>query len=173
MLWGIYPCWFMYIYWVIFNCSRLFYCMTNPLFTYPTPYRGRVQLHCHAAAANIPIHPCTCTTLYTRQLVHPEVELLNRSTDTYHLVSLTSLYSWQRCELPFPHILTSSEYKDVLRFCQSDGYKMTACHLICISLISKWRWASLRTFIRYAGFFFFCEIHSFCYAAVCPLVIYL
>lgn len=150
-------------------------CMTHPLFTYATPDRGRV-LHCHAMAPNIPVHPCPCTTLYTRQLVHLEVELLNQrpvsSTDTCHLVSLTGLYSWEHCELPFPHILTNSEYKDVSHFCQLNEYKTTARHLICISLIPKGYWTSLQTLIRHSGFFF-CEIHTFCHAAVRLLVIYL
>lgn len=164
----------MYIHWVILNCSR------QPLHDWHAAdlcsawQRKSSSLPC--AAPIIPVHPCTCTTLYTRQLVHLEVELLNQrpvsSTDTCHLVSLTSLYSWEHCESPFPHILTNSEYKDVSHFCQSNEYKMTARHLICISLIPKWHWASLHTLIRHSGFFF-CEIHTFCHAAIRLLVIYL
>lgn len=78
----------------------------------------------------------------------------------------SSLHSWRRCELPFPHSPADGDYKDVLHFGQSDERKMIAWGLICISLIPKWGWASLRKLIRYPGFLI-CEVHPFCNVAVC------
>lgn len=117
-------------------------------------------------AANVPVWPCTRTSLYTWQLVYLEVELLTHrapvpSRYMYHLVSLqsshTSSSSWHHA-FPFPHILARSDYTDVARFCQCDRHKATA-HLLCISLIPKGGWASLYTFVRYPGFLFLWNSH--------------
>lgn len=162
----------MRIYCVIFDCSRSFHCVTKP--TYPILYRGRKSSLCRSCSRQ------PCTSLYTWQLVFLEWNYwttehqypLSLHVSPVSLQSSHTSSSSRHHVSPFPHILAHSYYKDVVDFCQCDGYKVTTPHLFCISLIPKGGWESLYSFIRYLGSFFG-KIHTFCSTVVCFLQIYL
>lgn len=85
--------------------------MTNPLFSYPTLYRGRVWLL--GAAADIPVHPCARDRLSMQTWRYRVTEHQHPPLTRHHLLSLQSSH---RVYVPdtlwgtLPHIPTKGAY---------------------------------------------------------------